>query len=250
MQSIQAADARSSTLSSPPLALVLAGMLVGIVGWNLVEKYYSYGHIPDAIVEQYAADRNPENRQLMDKAWYWSGVRNGGLLVGGFGMLLATSFILIEVMARRTRHGVIIALAVGVGLALLLGMASGATAQAVYRLLKDRHNDPMYKTILVHMTAWLPIALACGIGIGVLARDYAVTLRTSAGAMGGALLAAMLYSPLAGIMYPNENSELLVPFGTGNRLLWMVLTGCLIGLFSGVAGRYVAPKPSPQVIDP
>lgn len=225
-------------IRSGPITLVIAGMLAGILTWGAIERYYTYGHVPDELVQRLNTHRDEENFRLANRAWYWSGVRHAGLLVGGFGMLLAGTFVLGEWANMPSRRRLATALAIGVGSGLVLGIVGGALAQILYRALKDRSNDPMYKTILVHITAWLPVAFAAGIGLGNLANDRVVTIKATVGAMAGALLAAMLYSPLAGLVFPTLCSELLVPFGTGNRLLWMLLTGSLIGLCGGLAGRH------------
>lgn len=229
-------------LSASPIMLVLAGLLSGAITWKFVEEYYMYRHAPRNVVEDYANNRNAETKLRLDRELYWSGVRNAGLTVGGFGMLLAASFVLSEGIGRQAWGRLAPALVLGGALGLLLGFAGGAAAEVLYRAMKNRHNDPMYKTVLVHITAWVPVALASGLATGIPSRSWAVALRTTAGAMGGGLLAAVAYSPISGLVYPALCSELLVPFGAGNRLMWILLTGSMIGLCGGLAGRHAGPR--------
>lgn len=227
---------RSGGLAAGPIVLLIAGLVGAGIAWPLVMHFDQFFLISEELralnppySDEAAARIDEEERSV--------GYLNAMLTFGLFGLATAGTFGLTEGLMRRSAKITVVGILGGGIVGALAGVAAGVAAQFVRLQLAMRPLDDGYKALAIHAIAWIVVGAGLGIAVGMLAGRRAVLFRTGAAGAVAGLVAAVLYSPLAAVLFPLQNSELLLPAGSLNRLLWVSLAGALIGLAVGRAGK-------------
>ncbi len=112
--------------------------------------------------------------------------------------------------------------------------AAGAYLEAGFLIKIEKFGlDPMYGTMLGHAVAWTVIAVGLALSSTLSVSGWSSKLGAAGRAAVGALLAAVCYPPIAAILFPLDRSDLPIPEGNLNKLLFLgtaaVLTSTLLG---------------------
>lgn len=239
----------SNDNSSTPLSwsLVVASIVGAALGFVLLTNWGQPVVIPPELADL-TPTSPPEKLALKDAATAHMLKVNA---VVSFTMLAAvTGLALCSAAARTYRRGItqlIIGVLVGVtasGLSGFVGSIAGENLQARLHDIPISTLSVGAKTICVHITAWCLTGMGlCGSLAFVTRRLNCLVKYVGAGAIGG-VLAGVLYSPLAAILFPINDSDRLVPTGVANGLVWSVLSAAVITVV--LVGLNQPPKVAPQ----
>lgn len=214
------------------LGIVLA-TVGGALTWGLIEHFDPVFLVPEEYhIKQLGAPQEMHIRLRIEQAKVDR--RNAALDLAIFGALLAGSLGLGEGIGRRSVVPVLVALPVGA----LVGGLSGLCGHAAFELWNTGGLLAAVESAVKVQGAMLAVLGAgCGLAVGLASRSLRTTsTAVLAGAVGGGL-AGILYPVVASFVLPTAGTELLIPRGELNRLLWIELTAGLLGLIIVGAGR-------------
>ena len=106
------------------------------------------------------------------------------------------------------------------------GFAAGLAGGLVYRgPLGDLADNVKLQVVMLGL-----LGLGVGLALGIPRRHVRkIAAAAIAGALGG-LLAAVLYPVATSLLLPSAGTDLLIPAGTGNRVLWLGISSGVLGL--------------------
>ncbi|MBA3314863.1 MAG: hypothetical protein M3552_07435 [Planctomycetota bacterium] len=228
--------------------LVLAGLAGAALGWWVLETRVESFPVPEELealsakrratmpMSQEENDRHAELSAQLDRknaaaAWVVIGVPVAAL-VG------ATAGVLIRSWAMS-----LAGLFVGAILGGALGGAAGWTAALVYQTLMIRVAlEASYSAMAAHAVGWSLLAIAIALTVWLVTRRPGVSLLRVAGtAVASGLVAALLFPIIAAVAFPMSNSDLVIPSGHWNRLVWVEFAAAIISL--GIVRSISRPKP-------
>ncbi|MDB5388221.1 MAG: hypothetical protein JWM11_3867 [Planctomycetaceae bacterium] len=160
----------------------------------------------------------------------WDAVsRNSILNLGVFGTCLGLCLSLTLALVRGGPFwSMARTWAYGTGLGMIAGIAGGyLSARTAFALGRGKEFDVTLRSSLIHASGWIVPGLACGVILG-LALGRRRLVRPAFGGMIGGLLAALLYEPLAAILFQLDRSDIPLPEGAGNKLMFLGLAAVLM----------------------
>lgn len=95
--------------------------------------------------------------------------------------------------------------------------------------------DPTLRTMLGHGLAWMVLGLGVALAATFSATSWSERLVAVGRACLGAILATITYSPVAAVAFQLVRSDLPIPEGTGNKLLFLGTAG--LALFGMLGSR-------------
>ncbi len=106
------------------------------------------------------------------------------------------------------------------------GFAAGLTGGLVYKgPLGDLAENVKLQVVMLGL-----LGLGVGLALGDSTQTFPQDRRGGdAGALGG-VLAAVLYPVAASLLLPTAGTDLLIPAGVANRLLWLGISSGVLGL--------------------
>lgn len=141
---------------------------------------------------------------------------------------------------RKTITGALVGLVVLGGTGLLMVLL-GLELRAKLQPLPEATLSQMAKTLSLHVAVWCGQGAAVGLCVAVQrGRGTAKVLHAISGALAG-LIGGCLYSPIAAIAFPMEDTDRLIPTGFANGLCWTLFFYGLITVLL-VALTKPAPK--------
>lgn len=222
------------------LWMVVAGLLAGLVAWIVFDRAFPFFRTPQVVGGAASASgpaspaetaRMTEEKQLLD--------RKNSIAAGAFlGALAALIFSAVEAVRRPCRWSALALIVIAVLLAAGLGALAGLAAQdflVAWRL--DRRLDPMQRTMALQGIFWGLVAVGVGLGLGLFAKRSALVLGTLLQALMSMVLFVLVYVMLAGVLFPIDDADRIVPASSGNRALWCLAALAILGLFLGLARR-------------
>jgi hypothetical protein len=235
-----------------PWLLVAAALVGGAVGWWLVETYDRPFAPPDELVQIQrklgGVTLTPEENTRLSELTVSHEGRNAGAAFAFVGAALAACIGSSAGLAGRRWGTAFLGLPAGIALGALVGWAAGwAAVLANHHLKMTLGLDGLYVAVLTHAAAWAVIALPLGLLAWLGLRGRVSLVETVAMAVVGAALGALVYPVVAALAFQMSNSELAVPSGHWNRLVWIETAAVLIsamtaaGLTRRRAGR---PRPA------
>lgn len=223
----------SSSLPRRTLWLLPGFAVLGaLAAWLLVERFHGIITMPEEIAAlQSQVMGNQDVARRVEEARQTARDRNTVLAIGLLGVSIAGALGFGEGLARKSVRAALAAGGLGIALGALFGGLGGLLDIILGPRLSRIHSlDPMHRTVILHAIAFVLVGLAAGAAAGLSSRRVAIIRRRSiAGALGG-VLAALLYSPTAALLFRMENSDLPVPNGSWNRLYWAALASVLMAL--------------------
>ncbi|WP_397569775.1 hypothetical protein [Schlesneria sp. T3-172] len=137
-----------------------------------------------------------------------------------FGLLLAFPHSSPTTMLRTTLSGSL--------LGGTFAAAGGVLEAALLMNLETLGLDPSLKTIIGHAVGWSGMAAGLSLLLTSVRTDSIGYLqRLISGAVGGAL-AALIYSPLSAVLFQLERSDMSIPEGTLNRLMFLTIAALFV----------------------
>jgi hypothetical protein len=222
-------------LVAGPLRTGIAGLTMGLIAWQLIHWTYPYFEVPEA---QAANPSSPTEEELTQMGLaHFETIRKDatvtGLILGGLAGLL---FALVEGISQG---GMLRTLAI-TGISAVLGTCMGAlggffsmTFQWTYRF--DPSLSAMMREIGIQGIFWIAMAAGVGLGVAPYARRVTLVLSALAHTILGAVLFAIVYVPLAGLVFPTDRGEKAVPYSSANVAVWALLAFGIMGLMLGLA---------------
>lgn len=217
--------------------MVPTGVLAGVVGVFVVLNWGAPFRIPNELADL-PATAAQEKLEEKDRVTRRVVVRNSSVSVALLAGIVALA---LAGCASRRHSNVVVGVAVGAIVGGLCGAIGGAAGELLLGQLRPvpvTSLPLMAKTILTHLAVWIVGGLGSGIAVGLaLRKAIGVAQPALAGALGGAVV-ALVYSPLGAIAFPLNETDRIVPTGTGNAVLWSTLTGGVIAtVVVGLSGR-------------
>lgn len=222
--------------------LAMLGAAAGLGSWLLIQQLSPrFGSIPpELFAKAPLAQYDPELMAEITAAGFRAHCRVVALSFGIVGAVVACSLrwgqaLLARAPGRGAALGVA-GLAVGGTAGAVGGLAAAFAGEWLNGVLPLQHGS--YRTMLMHVAAWSITAV--GIGIIIATASTRNRARLVLATIGTAVLAALLYVPLATLLFPMENSDLLMPAGTFSRAIFFLLPSTLMGLCAASALKETA----------
>ena len=156
-----------------------------------------------------------------------------GVLAFTLGLVLTAAELLIRRDPLRAVWGGLLA---GV-LAGVIGLGAGAAGAALSGALGPTDNPlvkpivtPLVKLMLVQGAVLGVIGLGVGLAMSLPMFRPRLSITCMTGCLLGGLLAALIFPPAIGFVFPNANTEDLMPEAGKGRFLWVGLAVGLIGV--------------------
>jgi hypothetical protein len=161
-----------------------------------------------------------------------------GALLGGVATWLGTSST-VPIMSRMRW------LFAGVLLGAISAAIGGYLEAGLLIKIEKITLDPMLRTILGHAVAWSVIAAAVAMAATFSVPGWKEKFAAIGRACGGALIGAAIYTPSAAILFQLLRSDLPIPEGFGNKLLFLGTAGMAIfGMLGSSTAMLPAAAPS------
>lgn len=215
--------------------LMIAALVAAGLAWPLVKHFEKSFPMANLTVEETNLLRaNPDDpvAWAKERQNFWDSLsRNSMLNFGCFGCCLGLCLGLVSAFASRQSIVALLQnLLYGAGLGTVGGAGGGLAAAAMANALRNsREMDVTIRSSLIHGAGWIVPGLACGVILWVTCGERRLGLLSLGGLLGG-LLAAMLYEPIAGILFQLDRTDLPMPEGTGNKYLFLAMAGVLMAL--------------------
>lgn len=222
---------------STPLGTVVRWLLLvlvtGTLGGLALDRGSDVFQIPEEISRLAPNSENPEDIARMRGADLAKQTKDAALGVGLAGLLVGAGFGLgVAGAAWRSRNGML-ALAAGLVCGGVIAAAAGVCGVMLdHRLRMNPALDDGQRAMLIHGVMWSLIALGIGFATRAPVRGVRVAIRHAAIGVLGGILGAVVYTPLAAVLFPLLNSSFPVPEGTWNRVLWVLVPSLLIALLA------------------
>jgi hypothetical protein len=240
-QQLESPGGGGSQPQASTLAMTVAGLVGGVLAWLLILQFYGIVQ-RGAVAGLEAGPPGGEVGARVIAATRVAEIRNLALAIGLFGMAVGGTLGIVEGFAQRWAHdgaklGVEFGSVAGILLGAALGALGGYSSAGVGEWLDQTSVSLTYNTILVHGTAWGIAGIGIGLATGIACKNVKAALLGALLCAVAGILGAVIYSPVAALVFPAFDSDLSVPDGSLNRLAWVLLPAALMGLLSGVAVR-------------
>ncbi len=156
-----------------------------------------------------------------------------GLALGALAGLI---FSVVEAIRRPRCWSLLASIGITILLAAGLGALAGFAAQEFLETWRlDRRLQPMQRTMALQGIFWGLVAVGVGFGLGLFTRRFGLVLATVLQAAMSMVVFVLVYVVLAGILFPIDDADRIVPASSGNRALWCIVAMTVLGLFLGLA---------------
>ena len=233
-----------SGLVAGPWRLGGAGLAAAVALWLVIDKAYPFWS--DHTGEVTGRPPDVALMSLVPIVHYQNVVALSALIGAGLGLVMA----LVEGVSRRSISFVISGSLSGAVLGGAIGAAAGCAAQRVESFRFDVLID-LARAMTVQASFLGIVGLGVGLGVTLPARKLRLLFVGATGGAVGGVLASLLYTPLAAIVFAMADTDGLVPSGILSRLVWLSMPALAIGLVLGGVGRaprVVAPSQDTQVV--
>ena len=229
------AGGASAGLVAGPLRMTIAGLLVGLIAWQILHWNHPFFEVPETPVEN---ERSPTDDELLqEKIAVMETDRKEavvfGLIVGGLAALV---FALVEGISQggvgRTLVITSVAIVLGAGLGAVGGYLS-VSFQYAYEF--DESLQPMTRTFGTQGIFWLLTASGIGLGVALFAGRVSLVLGVLLQTFLASVLFVIIYVPLAALLFATDNAERMIPFSSGNMAVWAIGAFGLMGLMIGLS---------------
>lgn len=206
---------------------ILAAIVAAIAGYLALRQWGSPLTIPKELAD--LAPTSPPDKLAIKEAATAAMIHGNTLIslgilssvVGAIASLVAGKSVSILRSIIGCLIGAVVIGALGVGFAWL-----GMELQRKLHPIPDATLSQMMKTVLLHVAFWSCQGAVLGAWIAAVRKSWnAIVMQTIGGLLGG-LVSGCLYSLLAAIAFPMENTDKLIPTASANET-----TGIANGLF-------------------
>lgn len=225
---VPAPQSLPSVSRANPAFLVAAALLGAGLAWPLLmhfEKAFPVPNLPVEMTNRLRVRNDDPIAMAAERVNRWNSVsRNSTLNFGLFGICLGTCLGLAGgLSAGWTARKLVVSIVRGAAIGGISGVLGGLLAAVVSYSLRDAfHIDTSLRAAMIHSTGWLIPGLACGIILGMSLGGRKLALLAVGGLLGG-LFSALLYEPLSGILFQLERTDIPLPEGSWNKLMFLFL---------------------------
>ncbi len=239
-QTSSSATAGSSAVNtewqSSAMRAVLFSLLGALIAWVLIEAFLPMIKIPEELT---ANVMNPPARLV-----HANELKRAMFTFAVFGGLAALALAAGEGLARKSwKTALFGGLACGV-LGVLFGALAGYVGHIEHlQLEQNAEMSDMTRTFIVQGSMLGIIGGAVGMGIGMfLIRRLGATITCLVTGILAAVLAVVAYTLLASFFLPNTITDVVIPIKQHERLLWLGMTTCIVGLLLAAIASPANPK--------
>src|SRR5262245_31688744 len=229
------AGGQAESASSPPggmrpsvpparsmLLLVVAAAVSAVLAAALVQQFGSPFRIPASATAGIGVTATPEEVARVTAAKRMRDGRNACVTFALIGAVLGLSFDFALGIGRRSGRGLAVGLVVGVLCGATFGAMGGAiaaeAAPAWFVSLETEH-----RTILTEALSWAVTSIGVGLGCFFSLRRPRALAAGVVAAFAGGLIGGALYMPVAALLLPSVDTELIIPDSFLARLVWISL---------------------------
>ena len=237
-------SARQSAVA-PYGVLLIAGVLGAVATFLFVNRFESYSKAPPELANLEPMSASAEETRQQMAAFKKAAIENAAICFALGGAAVAGLMGLACGMLRKSPAGAVVAMIVGGIAGVLLGAAGGYGESSLLYYLKENQGDMngTVRAILAHAIAWGAVGLAAGIATAV-SGDRSLSGQRIVAGLGAGIVGGVLYAPLAMVVFPLANPEVILPEGAGNRALWIAVPIMLTAIALARIG--IAPQPAGQ----
>ncbi len=234
---IAAAAGRRDGLAAGPLAGLLVALAAGAVCWVLLETAFPVFTVSEDLIP--GAFPSDEEMLAFEVALGEAVFRNAILFVGIFGAVVGGGLAVGEGVAQRSRRIVLKAALAGTAVAAVFGCLAALTGHVAF----DYHYpieglSPLAKTIRTQAAMLATLGAGIGLAVGIFSGGRRIGFTCVVGGLLAGVLAGMVYPMVTAVCFPGIATELVVPYGTVDRFLWIgVMTGLAGVIIPGVGRR-------------
>lgn len=217
------------------LMLPVSGLTGGVAAWALMGLFSGYFDVEDGsdqLGAQGGGAPAPVAEEVLEELAQQrtASYRNTALAIGLFGFAVGGLLGAGTGAARRSVRTAVLCTAGGLLLGGLFGAVGGYASIWVMEQLALTRLPTRFQNLGSQATAWLTVAVGIGLGLSLPGGRWRRVAASTGGSVVAATAACAAYVVLAAILFPLENSDLPVPEGNLNRLLWATMTAGLIGV--------------------
>ncbi len=216
-------------LASGSLSGVALAAVGSLLAWCLLLAFHPIFVPPNKlIVAEPSLAQEAELKAASETATLYNAI----VVLGWSGALIAGAMAAGEGWARRSWKT---AAWGGLGCALagaVFGGLAGWIGHSVYQYARPPGEMmiDLEGTVVVQMTMLGALGGGIGLSLGSLTGHAGTTFTRLLGGVLAGVFAGMLYPVGAAYLMPTVQTEHIVPYGGANSLLWLGLTGALLGL--------------------
>ncbi len=244
-----ASPSRTLTFPGKTLLWTVAATLAALLALPLATTFDGRFPIENLDVEMTNRIRNNRNDAIAwakERSNRWESMyRTTVACLVGFGATLGG---VAALLGAATTAPVLVRLrwlAAGIVLGAVCAALGGYLESGLLIKIEKLTLDPMIRTMLGHAVAWLVLGVGVAIAATLSVSGWSAKLAAVGRCSGGALAAAVLYTPLAAILFQLQRSDLTIPEGAGNKLLFIGLAAVsMLGMLGSLAAQSTAASPS------
>lgn len=223
----------------PIWLLLIVALLAAGISWPFVNRFadaFPNPGLDEDMTNRIRADRNDPIAWAKDRELrLLSLTRNAALNYGFFGLCLGAS---LGLVAAKSAGGSVASVLRSAALGLVLGAIGGAvggfaTGRVALEIDYPNGPDTSIRSMVMHAPGWGLVGLACGAAVSFASGRRLAPLLLG-GAVGGAL-AAVVYEQLAAVLMQLDRSDLPVPEGSANRLLFLACLAAAVAACMGLS---------------
>lgn len=240
---------RTLTFPGKTLLWTVAAILAALLALPLAATFDGRFPIENLDVEMTNRIRNNRNDAIAwakERSNRWESMyRTTVACLAGFGATLGGVAALLGVVTTAPILVRLRWLAAGIVLGAVCAALGGYLESGLLIKIEKLTLDPMIRTMLGHAVAWLVLGVGVAIAATLSVSNWNAKLTAVGRCSGGALTAAVLYTPLAAILFQLQRSDLTIPEGTGNKLLFLGLAAVsMLGMLGSLLAQSTAASPS------
>jgi hypothetical protein len=233
------AQSAASQIISPVklvAALALTGAVAAIAASLLVEEF---GH-PFALSAEATAGigvvPTPEQAARVTLA---KRVRDGKNLYVTFALMggeIGLAFGVVLGLLRRSTRAALLGLAGGAVFGAGLGAAGGFAVGSVSEFLKSAASlENEHRVIIAHLAGWAITGIGIGMGAALGMGERRAVVKGLLAGFAGGLIGGGIYVPIAAILMPTVDTDLVIPDSWSAKLVWIAVPAVLMGVGLGRA---------------
>ena len=216
------------------LTFLVAGVVAGLLSCLAVHFSYDSFRLPHDVLVKFDQSSIPEGDQrIIAEAQGKLLYQRTTILLAAVGAIVGSLLSLATALTFATARRPLSAILMGSLLGAIFGALAGRVGLEVGDYLRSNTEDELLRISGMHAIFWMVIGVGVGLAVGVVRRRRGALPRSLVVVLAAGALAAAVYSPLAGTLFPVEEADTAIPIGFGSRLLWtMLAAGCMAVLLA------------------
>jgi hypothetical protein len=213
--------------------LILAALVASGLAWPYMKRYeraFPMENLSVEMTNRIRAKADDPIAWAKERQNQWEAAsRNAMLNLGIFGLCVGGCLGLTGSLNRRiTLFHLLCSLVYGIVLGTVAGIASALVSAYIFlRVDKLPGMEVPTRSLIIHGMGLAVFGLFCGLILALTARPGRTGMLAFGGLLGG-LIASLVYEPLAAICFQLVRSDIPVPEGPENKLLFLVLSSVLM----------------------